>query len=155
VQSSENIRIVLGTWEYLREDAYLVRQEVFVMEQSVPAEMEWDDDDTRSIHAIAYDAEGQPVATGRLLHDGHIGRMAVRKTVRGLGLGGKVLQHLMRRAAQEGHHTLVLHAQVHAQPFYEAYGFVAQGEVFMDVGIPHITMARVCPDINGTDIKKV
>src|SRR5690606_16829191 len=84
------IRIVLGTWDRLRDDAYSVRHEVFVVEQAVPVEIELDDDDPLSVHAVAYGPDNVPIATGRLLPDGHIGRMAVRKLARGTGVGGQV-----------------------------------------------------------------
>ena len=75
-------RIVTGEWDTLRDDAQRLRVEVFVIEQGVPIELEWDEGDTVSIHAVAYDDDNEPVATGRLLPDGHIGRMAVSKSLR-------------------------------------------------------------------------
>jgi len=86
-----NLRIVTGDWGSLREDAQKVRVEVFVIEQNVPVELEWDEGDEVSTHAVAYDEQGQPVATGRLLPDGHIGRMAVSQSLRGKGIGKQVL----------------------------------------------------------------
>ena len=85
-----SFRIVTGDWESVREDAQKVRIEVFVIEQNVPLELEWDEGDDVSTHAIAYDEQGQAVATGRLLPDGHIGRMAVIKPLRGRGLGREI-----------------------------------------------------------------
>ena len=90
--------IVTGDWNALREDAQRVRIEVFVIEQNVPAELEWDEGDEVSIHAVAYDEQGQAVATGRLLPDGHIGRMAVTKSLRGKGVGKAVLSALLEVA---------------------------------------------------------
>ncbi|MBV7485730.1 GNAT family N-acetyltransferase [Bordetella sp. BOR01] len=137
------IRIVLGTWERLRDDAYAVRHEVFVLEQLVPVDIELDDDDPLAVHAVAYGADGAPVATGRLLPDGHIGRMAVRKVARGSGVGGQVLDALIAQGHGDGHRMLLLHAQTHARGFYEAHGFMAQGEEFVEAGINHIAMAHV------------
>ena len=136
------IRIVLGTWERLRDDAYAVRHEVFVLEQAVPPEIELDDDDPVAVHAVAYGDDGTPVATGRLLPDGHIGRMAVRKAARGSGVGGQVLDALIAQGHGDGHRLLLLHAQTHARGFYEAHGFAAQGEPFVEAGIEHIAMTR-------------
>jgi len=136
------IRIVLGTWERLRDDAYAVRHEVFVLEQAVPPEIELDDDDPVAVHAVAYGDDGTPVATGRLLPDGHIGRMAVRKAARGSGVGGRVLDALIAQGHGDGHRLLLLHAQTHARGFYEAHGFAAQGETFVEAGIEHIAMTR-------------
>jgi len=136
------LRIVLGTWERLRDDAYAVRHEVFVVEQAVPPEIELDDDDPVAVHAVAYGPDGVPVATGRLLPDGHIGRMAVRKPARGSGVGGQVLDALIAQGHGDGHRLLLLHAQTHARGFYEAHGFTAQGEEFVEAGIAHIAMTR-------------
>lgn len=135
-----NWRIVTGDWDQLRENAQRLRIEVFVIEQSVPIELEWDESDEISIHAVAYDEDGQPIATGRLLPDGHIGRMAVRKNLRGSGIGSQVLNTLLAEAKRIGHTKLILHAQIHAQGFYEKHGFIRAGEEFMEAGIPHMEM---------------
>src|SRR5450830_76705 len=118
--------IKIAAWNDLREDAALIRNEVFVVEQNV--------------HAVAYDEGGTPIATGRLLPDGHIGRMAVRKPGRGQGVGGAVLKALMAAARQRGDREVVLNAQTHAASFYGSHGFAQEGEEFMDAGIPHIHM---------------
>ena len=117
------VRITLGTWDRLRDDASSVRYDVFVVEQKVPPEVEMDDDDAVSVHAVAYAADGTPLGTGRLLPDGHIGRMAVHKRARGLGVGGQLLDALIGQGHGDGHRMLVLHAQTHAKGFYEAHGF--------------------------------
>lgn len=135
-----NLRVVIGDWNDLRQDAQGLRVEVFVIEQGVPIELEWDEGDEVSIHAVAYDEAGHAVATGRLLPDGHIGRMAVRQSARGRGIGSQVLRALLDEAAREGHEELVLHAQLHAWAFYERHGFVGEGEEFMEAGIAHRRM---------------
>jgi len=145
MQNSTDVRIVLGAWDRLRDDAYLVRYEVFVVEQAVPVEIEVDDDDACSVHAVAYGSGGRPLATGRLLPDGHIGRLAVRKAARGTGLGSEVLKTLIAQGHGDGHRMLVLHAQVHARSFYEAHGFAAQGDEFLEAGIAHVAMSRELP----------
>lgn len=137
-----NLRIVTGDWGSLREDAQKVRVEVFVIEQNVPVELEWDEGDEVSTHAVAYDEQGQPVATGRLLPDGHIGRMAVSQSLRGKGIGKQVLVALLEHARQDGHEDLVLHAQTHAVPFYEQQGFIVEGEEFIEADMPHRLMRR-------------
>jgi predicted GNAT family N-acyltransferase len=101
-----------------------------------------DNNDAVCVHAVAYDAAGTPVGTGRLLPDGHIGRMAVRKTARGSGVGGLLLQGLMAQAQARGDKTVVLGAQTHAAPFYVKHGFVVLGEEFIEAGIPHVEMAH-------------
>ena len=149
-----NPRIVIGDWDDLREDAQRLRIEVFVIEQGVPIELEWDEGDEVSIHAVAYDEAGQAVATGRLLPDGHIGRMAVRQSARGQRIGSQVLKALLAEAAREGHTELVLHAQLHAWTFYERHGFVGEGEEFMEAGIAHRRMRlRLTSSVDGPDCR--
>ncbi len=133
-------RIVIGDWDTVREHAQALRIEVFVVEQGVPLELEWDEADEVSIHAVAYDDDGLPVATGRLLPDGHIGRMAVRKSSRGHGIGDAVLRALLDEAKRLNYRLLVLHAQTHAAGFYARHGFAREGEEFMEAGIPHFRM---------------
>mmetsp|Transcript_8019 Transcript_8019/g.12892 ORF Transcript_8019/g.12892 Transcript_8019/m.12892 type:complete len:148 (+) Transcript_8019:2033-2476(+) len=138
-----SVRIDLGPWERLGADARDIRFEVFVHEQGVPAEMELDDYDAVSLHAVAYTQDSTPVATGRLLPDGHIGRMAVLKQARRAGVGGMIMDALIERGFQQGHQILMLHSQVQAKEFYESRGFVAQGKEFMEAGISHVLMTRV------------
>jgi len=137
-----SIRVTLGGWTAQRAEAQAVRLEVFVQEQKVPLEMEWDEMDSRCIHAVAYDGEGRAVGTGRLLPDGHIGRMAVRKPARGSGIGALMLEALVEAARQRGDREVMLNAQTQAEPFYLRHGFLREGEVFMEAGIPHIHMRR-------------
>jgi predicted GNAT family N-acyltransferase len=137
------LRIVLGPWERVGAEARGIRFAVFILEQGVPAEIELDDYDAVSLHAIAYAQNGTPVATGRLLPDGHIGRIAVLRQARGAGVGGQILDALIEQGHRQGHHRLVLHAQTHAQRFYEGRGFAAQGKEFMEAGIAHVVMTHV------------
>lgn len=134
--------VLISTWEEARERARAVRISVFVREQGVPVELEWDDMDESSWHALAFAEDGTPVATGRLLPDGHIGRMAVLKAARGTGMGALVLDALMAKAAELGYGELILNAQTHAEPFYARVGFKRIGEEFDDVGIPHVEMRK-------------
>ena len=138
----DSIRIEVGDWATLGKDAFVIRREVFVLEQAVPEELERDAFDGTSVHAVAYDKLGSPLGTGRLLPDGHIGRMAVRRLARGHGVGGRILSFLVDAAQRSGHDSVVLNAQVHAQPFYQAHGFAAHGAVFQDAGIDHVVMTR-------------
>ncbi|HVL75348.1 MAG TPA: GNAT family N-acetyltransferase [Noviherbaspirillum sp.] len=135
-----SIKVTLGDWETQREGAQAVRYQVFVVEQKVPLEMEWDEMDARCVHALVLDDEARPVATGRLLPDGHIGRMAVLPRARGNGVGAAVLQALMKAAKARGDTRVMLNAQTHAEPFYARFGFVRDGEEFEEAGIPHIAM---------------
>jgi predicted GNAT family N-acyltransferase len=131
----------LGDWNTLNEDAKAIRFEVFVEEQKVPAELEMDHMDAVCVHAVAYDAAGTPIGTGRLLPDGHIGRMAVRKGARGTGVGGALLQALMAQAKARGDRQVMLGSQTHAAPFYARHGFQIEGDEFFEAGIAHINMA--------------
>lgn len=135
-------RLTIGDWERQKADARAVRYDVFVLEQNVPVELEWDDMDVACVHAVVYDDAGQAVATGRLLPDCHIGRMAVRKNVRGQGIGGLVLTALMDEAQKRGDRCVQLNAQTHAEAFYRRFGFARVGEEFMEAGIAHIGMRR-------------
>ena len=133
--------IRLGDWATLGLDATAIRFEVFVDEQKVPAEIELDDMDAVCLHAVAYDDFGAAIGTGRLLPDGHIGRMAVRQPGRGTGVGGAILSLLMQKARERGDAAVVLNAQTVAAPFYARHGFVQQGEEFAEAGIAHVEMA--------------
>jgi predicted GNAT family N-acyltransferase len=135
-----SIRIV--PWSEARPDAMSVREAVFVVEQGVPPEIELDEWDTQCDHALAFTPGGCAVGTGRLLPDGHIGRMAVLGEWRGRGVGGALLAALVERAAERGMKRLLLNAQTHAVPFYARYGFVVFGAEFMEADIPHVAMAR-------------
>lgn len=132
--------IRLGDWATLGQDATAIRFEVFVDEQKVPAEIELDDMDAVCLHAVAYDDAGNAIGTGRLLPDGHIGRMAVRQPGRGTGVGGAILTLLMDKARARGDAAVVLNAQTVAAPFYARHGFVQQGDVFEEAGIAHVEM---------------
>lgn len=122
-----------------------VREPVFVIEQAVPIELEWDDLDPLSEHALALDEGGRPIGAARLTPERMIGRMAVLGGWRGRGVGAALLEHLLRRAAELGHPAVALHAQVHAIGFYARYGFRPEGPEFDDAGIAHRLMRRLLP----------
>ena len=136
----------VGTWQELGERAQAIRTQVFIEEQNIPAQMEWDAADAQAVHALASNRFGLPLATGRLLQHapgvGRIGRMAVSQTVRGSGLGRAVLDALIGVARARGDTEIVLHAQTSAQAFYARSGFSPRGAVFEEAGIAHIEMAR-------------
>ena len=146
------VEVKIGSWQALGSGAQQVRTEVFVHEQRIPVEMEWDDADDTAIHALAVNRLGQPVATGRLLapapdHPGvaRIGRMAVNRVLRGSHLGQDILQALMQAATQRGDHEVCLHAQRSAEGFYARLGFEPRGEPFEEAGIGHIEMFKRLP----------
>jgi predicted GNAT family N-acyltransferase len=134
-------RIELMDWQRARSLAAPIRFEVFVREQRVPPEIELDDQDAVCIHAIAFDGE-RPVGTGRLLPDGHIGRMAVLMEWRGRGIGSLILQKLVQAARERGDANISLSAQVQAVDFYRAHGFEPVGGVYQEAGIDHQAMVR-------------
>jgi predicted GNAT family N-acyltransferase len=137
-----DISIRTLAWIDARADASAIREAVFVAEQGVPPEIELDEWDERCDHALAIDAGGRAVGTGRLLPDGHIGRMAVLREHRGRGVGAAILEALIERARQRGMRRVVLNAQTHAAGFYARFGFAASGDEFLEAGIPHLEMAR-------------
>ncbi len=132
------IRIV--RWEDESPALRTVREAVFVREQQVPEELEWDAFDPISTHVLAISPDGNPVGTARLLPDGRVGRMAVLKNRRGEGIGSAMLQCLLHEAAVRGIPEIVLNAQVTAKAFYARFGFQESGELFMEAGIPHVSM---------------
>jgi predicted GNAT family N-acyltransferase len=135
------LRIELMSWEKARAHAAPIRFTVFVEEQGVPREIELDEQDFLSVHAVVFDQE-KAVATGRLLPDGHIGRMAVLEPWRRRGIGALMLKSLMQRAKERGDAEVALSAQIHAVPFYRAHGFVAEGDEYLEAGIRHQAMKR-------------
>lgn len=129
-------------WEAARVAASRIRVQVFVDEQRVPREIEMDDLDGACVHALAY-VQGRAVGTGRLLPDGHIGRMAVLRECRSSGVGGAILERLIEEARLRGMRNVVLSAQTHALGFYRRHGFKEEGSVFEEAGIAHQVMRRV------------
>jgi YbgC/YbaW family acyl-CoA thioester hydrolase len=140
------VDVRVGSWAELGEQASAIRTAVFVEEQRIPAEMEWDVADASCLHAVAYNRFGLPLATGRLLQHvpgvAKIGRMAVSQSLRGSGVGRHVLEALMKAALARGDREVLLHAQKSAAPFYVRAGFTPRGPEFEEAGIPHIEMVR-------------
>jgi predicted GNAT family N-acyltransferase len=136
------ISVTVTDWASAMAHSRPIRVRVFVEEQGVPIALEWDDNDAVSDHALACDAAGNPVGTGRLLPDGHIGRMAVLREARGQGVGAALLTALIERARARGMTTLVLSAQTQAAGFYRRYGFAAVGGEYMEASIPHVEMRQ-------------
>lgn len=127
-------------WDDAAALARPVREEVFVVEQRVPLELEWDEHDAGARHGIALAANGEAIGTARLLPEGRIGRMAVRKSWRGRGVGAALMRALLDEARAAGMAGIALHAQTHAAGFYRRFGFSARGEPFEEAGIPHVEM---------------
>lgn len=134
------MRVDLLDWNAARPLAAAIRHAVFVDEQKVPEESELDEHDAHCVHALARDDGGRALGTGRLLPDGHIGRMAVLREARGCGVGSALLTALMEEARRRGHAHAALSAQTHAIPFYRRHGYVVVSGEYLDCGIPHVDM---------------
>jgi len=120
-----------------------IREQVFILEQNVPVELEWDELDAQCIHCLVFDQHGKPIATARILNENalaHIGRMAVLKSYRRQGIGTCMLNKLLEQARLNAVKTVILNAQTTAIVFYERAGFVVVGDEFDDAGIPHYKM---------------
>lgn len=150
-----DIRLVEAVVWTAREASNLrrLREEVFIEEQRVPVEEEFDDIDPVAHHVLVYDGE-KAVGTGRLYDQedgtvGRIGRMAVAKSCRGKGVGRLILRALMSEGVRRGYQLMILDAQVQAIPFYMDSGFVVTGEEHLDCGIPHRMMEISASEASG------
>jgi len=145
-RGEDMVQLHLGAWADLKNLAAPLRIEVFVDEQKVPADMEWDHDDETALHCVAVNRMGLCLATGRLIQHApgvaRIGRMAVKKQMRGSVLGRRVLHALMDAARERGDTQVLLHAQCSAEGFYKRSGFEPHGAIFEEAGIAHIEMVR-------------
>jgi len=130
----------LADWPRERDAIMALRTAVFVNEQHVPIDEEYDGRDDDSLHVVAETGAGEVIGTGRLLPEGRIGRMAVARSWRARGVGRQLLEALVAQARGRRFDRVELHAQVPAIGFYERSGFRAEGPVFDDAGIPHRTM---------------
>ncbi len=138
--NTSTFRVRLVDWRDASPILTRIRTTVFVGEQGVPPEIEIDGRDPECVHAIAEDASGEAIGTGRLMPDGRIGRMAVLATWRGRGVGAAMLDLLVTEARRRGFAEVYLHSQVHAKDFYARHGFVVEGEEYLEAGIPHVGM---------------
>ena len=140
------MEILLKSWKEAEVDAFLVRQEVFILEQGVPAELELDEFDLSADHVLVYQ-DAHCIGTGRLLNlsakQAQIGRMAVLAKFIGKGVGKQIMRKLVDLAASQGVRKIILHSQVSALPFYEKLGFQAQGKSYDEAGIPHRNMMLI------------
>jgi len=118
-----------------------IRETVFIHEQNVPPELEFDGLDDSATHALI-SIKGKYIATGRLLDDGHIGRVAILKAYRNNKFGSKLVLSLVDEAKRKGYSRVYLGSQTHAIGFYQKLGFSTFGKEFMDAGIPHLSMEK-------------
>lgn len=135
------IEIRLADWTTDQAALRQIREQVFILEQAVPVELEWDEQDASACHFLVL-ADQQPIGTARLLADGHIGRVAILPAWRGQQIGSALMQAVIAEAEQRALIPQHLAAQTHALSFYQRLGFRVIGEVFMDAGIPHQGMIR-------------
>jgi predicted GNAT family N-acyltransferase len=136
---ASEIRVSEAPWTSHRTELRYIRTTVFIEEQQVPQDEEWDEYDEVSTHFLAYH-DNTPVACGRLMPSGKVGRMAVLKPYRGEGYGMAVLRAIERYARRHGFPALYLHAQSYALGFYERGGYQAYGETFQEAAIDHRAM---------------
>lgn len=129
----------LADWQTDRDTIRGIRQKVFVEEQQVPEDLEWDELEESAQHFLIYQSN-KAIGTGRLTGGGKIGRMAILKDARGNGAGLELLKRICKFARVSGQKNVYLNAQVHAVPFYEKAGFAVTGEEFMEADIPHVRM---------------
>ncbi|MCC2643244.1 MAG: putative Acetyltransferase, family, partial [Nitrospira sp.] len=141
-QHHEELRVELVDWLEKAPTIRTIREAVFIVEQAVPEELEWDGLDPFCAHALAWNDLGDAIGTARMQAKGTIGRMAVLKDWRNRGVGRALLQRLLDLAAKQGLSRVTLSAQIHAIGFYQRARFHVVGEPFMDAGIPHRLMVR-------------
>lgn len=136
------------SWASHQQALQAIRTTVFIEEQKVPVELEWDEHDRSAYHVVAVTNNGDYVGTARLLENGHIGRMAVLKTHREQGIASAMLHCLLVEAKTRGLEQVFLYAQISAVGFYQKQGFSAYGEQFIDAGIPHIPMKHALSEVS-------
>jgi len=139
-QSAFNVRI--ATWDRDRGLLSALRRRVFIQEQNVPEEMEWDEHDADATHFLAAEKSGQTIGCARLLPNGHLGRMAVAVAWRNQGVGRSLLQAAQRESRKRGLNTMHISAQKQAAGFYLRHGFVIVGDDYMEAGIAHVAMQK-------------
>jgi predicted GNAT family N-acyltransferase len=133
--------VSVADWQKNNADIRRIRDTVFVTEQSVPSELEWDAEDSSAVHFLAYEGDFA-IGTARLLADGEIGRLSVLRDWRGLTVGEALLMAVIQEAEQRGLNEQRLSAQVQAVPFYERFGFTVVSDEFLEAGLPHVDMIR-------------
>jgi predicted GNAT family N-acyltransferase len=129
-----------ASWQEDRGALRAVREAVFIREQGVPAELEWDEFDVDCVHLLAMTPSGNPIGTARLLPDASVGRMAVLRDWRRKGVGSTLMDRLLKEAENRQLPSVTLNAQTHATGFYSRFGFQQAGPEFLDAGIPHVKM---------------
>lgn len=143
-----DVQVTVADWQ-TSSALRSIRQRVFIEEQNVPPDLEWDDEDATAIHFLLILNE-QPTGTARLLPSGRIGRVALLPEARNKGLGKVLMKAVMQHARQSGIPQLELSAQTHALGFYQQLGFVVCSDIYLDAGIAHQTMRCPAPSLQPT-----
>jgi predicted GNAT family N-acyltransferase len=143
MSSVQAYRIVEADWSRDQSGIRAVRHAVFVEEQGIPESLEWDGRDADCRHVLALAGDAEVIATGRLMGDGRIGRMAVLRTWRGCGVGRALLERLLLQALQGGLRRVYVHAQLEVAGFYSRAGFRLAGQPFVTADIVHVEMEKV------------
>lgn len=146
-----NYSVRIATWPQDQKALQLLREKIFIIEQHVPVELEWDGLDENCMHVLASLDTGPAIGTARLhineeTHVGHIGRMCVLPAYRRSGVATSLLRLLLNQATQLKLKGFQLNAQTYITAFYEQFGFVCNGDEFLDAGIPHLQMRLDLPD---------
>ncbi len=136
-----DIHVRVADWQKENTELRRIRESVFIAEQAVPPELEWDSDDASAVHFLAFEGDF-PSGAARLLPDGHIGRVSVLRDWRGLKVGDALMRAALAEAERLGLIEQMLSAQVHATPFYERLGFEIVSSEYLEAGIPHVDMVR-------------
>ncbi|MCR9258246.1 MAG: GNAT family N-acetyltransferase [Pseudomonadaceae bacterium] len=140
-----DVHVIIAPWDQHKQVLRSIREAVFIVEQEVPRELEWDDEDETATHFLAVNTLGQFIGCARLLETGQIGRMAVLESYRGKGIGKVLLEAAVAAGKEAGFERLFLHAQTYAEAFYRQGGFLPYGEKFTEADIEHIAMEMKLP----------
>ena len=138
----QTYHIVIADWARDQDKIREIRTRVFIEEQQVPAKLEWDEEDEQCTHLLARTEADQAIGTARLLDTGQIGRLAVLKPYRGIGVGKAMLKKLLEVARDRNFNSVFLNSQTHAVDFYHGFGFNECGSSFNEAGISHCKMQK-------------
>ena len=136
------MNVLTSDWNSSRDQLKFVRTQVFIIEQGIDAQDEWDSEDESAVHFLSFGTTAVPTGTCRLTEQGQIGRLAVLPAYRHQGYGEKLLRKAVQVAREMGHREVFLNAQVDVQSFYEKQGFRSDGKVFLEAGKLHVRMTR-------------
>jgi len=132
-----------ANWKNDQSKLKAIRHAVFIIEQTIPKELEWDRQDIDALHLLAINNDAEPIGTVRLLRTGQIGRMAVLKKYRGKGVGKLLMEAVLKLARQNRISSVFLHAQSSAITFYGAFDFIVTSKEYEEAGIPHVNMKKI------------